>query len=110
MTLIQISLILLLVSGYLIVTYKGFAIKRGLPVGEVLSNESGLIRTLGSLSLVAAIVGCFFYFSWYVAIALIIGSFIASYIIFILLKKNSQYVCILGLFAGIIMTLVHFIS
>lgn len=56
MTLIQIALILLFLSGFLITTYPSYAPKKGLPIGEILSNETGIVRTLGGLSMIASVV------------------------------------------------------
>ena len=110
MTLIQISLLITFISGFLITTYPIYAVKRGWPIGEILSNETGIIRTLGGLSMIASIFMFFIYFKWFVSIGIIIGLFLLGFIISSIFKSLTQLLSIAGLFAGITMGLIYYLT
>ena len=109
LTLIQTSLITTLISGFLITTYPVYAVKRGWPVGQILSNDSSLIRTLGGLSMIFSIVAMFFYFEWTIALGILIGFSFVGFLVTSILRSFTQVVSIVGLFSGIAMGLYYFI-
>lgn len=109
MTLIQIALLIILYSGFLIITYPEFARKRGLAVGAILANDSSIVRTLGGLGMFFSLVAVFFYFDWYIALISIIGIFITTYLTTMLLKQATQFICILGIFIGFALAIIHYI-
>ena len=110
MTLIQISLITTLISGFLIVTYPVYAAKKGWPIGEILSNESGIIRTLGGLLMIFSIVALFFYFKFLVALGILIGFAFVGFLLTSLFKTFTQALSIIGLFCGIAMGLFYYLT
>ncbi|MEE4001831.1 hypothetical protein V1T75_15930 [Tenacibaculum sp. FZY0031] len=110
MTLIQISLIITLISGFLITTYPVYAMKRGWPVGEILSNESGIIRSLGGLFMLASIVAIFFYFKWTISSAILVGFSFIGFFLTSIFKTYTQIISIIGLFIGIAIGLYYYLS
>lgn len=109
MTLIQTSIITTLISGFLITTYPVYAVKRGWPVGQILSNDSSLIRTLGGLSMIISLVALFFYFEWTIALGILIGFSIVGFLLTSLLRSFTQVISIVGLFGGIAMGLYYYL-
>ena len=110
MTLIQYSLIILLFSGYCIVTYSKFALKRGWSVGEMLENDTSIVRSLGSIALIFSVITVFFYFQWYIAFLIIIVTFIVAYISTLMLKSKIQILTSFGLLVGIVLTLIYYLT
>ena len=82
-------------TGEIGITYKGYAIQKGWPIGTMFLNDKSL-PNMGSfiLSILTFIVA-FFYIKWYMVFVLLVSGFASAFIIMEIFKSYTQYVWIL---------------
>ena len=105
---IEIVLIIQCGVGLLALGWESTARKEGWPVGEWFTR-GGLMIWLGFASVCWALIWGFILAPLWFLLALVIGGFIVSGVLFAIFKSRSPIVCVVGVIACFLITLVMII-
>ena len=97
-----ISSVMAISAGFLINSYKEYAIKNGWPIGKLYMKHQGWLVTIAIIAILTGSIELFFIAKWYFAILLILLSFVFSAVLTNILKQNTQWIAITILLASII--------
>lgn len=79
-------------SGLMIIAYNRLAIQRGWQTGEIYASDSGPLKFIALLSVIASFIAAFFYLQWYyVVLAVFIAWFIGTTLTS-LFKSSTQLI------------------
>ncbi|MEQ8948419.1 MAG: hypothetical protein RIC90_13135 [Balneola sp.] len=93
--------------GFISITYKGYALSRGWPIGKILSNELSTIRLASLVAMVWALFRSVILFEWHSFLVVLICGFILAYLLSVAFKKNVQLIVIFGTFPAFILTILY---
>lgn len=102
---IELFFLLFGLSGMLIITYKGYALQKGWPIGEYFMNDGSLLRTFGTLVLFGGFIASFFYVKWYQALLGLVTVWLVGGFVTALLKEKTQVVSVFLFFVSFVFLL-----
>jgi hypothetical protein len=89
------------------ISYDSMARAKGWPVGEVLAKDASLPK-IGAFITTLWIIGkSFMVFSWWSPIVIVIVGWILAFALVMMLRKNVQFVGIIGVFPSLIFTILY---
>lgn len=103
MTTLEWFFLLLFTAGITIISYKGYAVRKGWPIGNMYYSDSSILKIIGILSMASSLIIAFFYIKWYFVIGGAILSWLISGAITALFRVNTQYVAIIMLLLSFIL-------
>jgi len=80
---------------------------KGWPVGEILAKDASLPKITAFLTAIWVIVQSFITFNWWSPIAILILGWIFAFLLTMTLKKNIQFICIVGIFPALFFTILY---
>ena len=89
------------------ISYDTMARSKGWPVREILAKDASLPKIAAFTTVLLIFAKSFMAFQWWSPIAILIPGWILAFILTMLLKKNIQFVCILGIFPALVLTILY---
>lgn len=102
----KIGLILIFIFGCIMVSYKDYARKNGLTIGDFFNSDTGIPQAFATFTIIGSIVAGFILIKWYWVLVGLIAGWIVSQILIAIFKEASQVFSILILLVGVIILLV----
>lgn len=90
MTNLELFFLTIYTSGVTIISYKGYAQKKGWPIGEMFESDSSIIKIIGLLATWGSAIAAFFFIKWYLVLIGLIGGWLLSGFISAIFTKNTQ--------------------
>lgn len=91
--LLLVSLVSACTAGVIILIYESLATQQGWPVGR-LFRGAGFFALLGGLSIIGSVIFAFS-ISWQTALLVLVGGYLAAFILSFIFKQYVQYVALL---------------
>ena len=88
-------------------SYDSMARPKGWPVGEILSKDASMPKIAAFITALWALVQSFLVFSWWSPLVILILGWFLAFFLTMSLKKNVQFVCIVGIFPALILTILY---
>jgi hypothetical protein len=95
MTNIELFFLALYTSGVTIISYKGYAQKKGWPIGSMFESDSSIIKIIGILSIIGSAIAAFFFIKFYWILAGLFVGWILSGLISAIFAKHTQIISII---------------
>ena len=89
------------------ISYSGIAQAKGWPVGMLLHKEASLPKIAAFITVLWILVKSFIIFHWWSPFVILISGWILALVLTYTIKKNVQFVCILGVFPSLIFTILY---
>ena len=89
------------------ISYDTMARSNGWPVGEILAKYASFPKITAFITALWVIGQSFMVFNWWSPIVIIILGWVLALIITMSLKKNVQFVCIIGIFPALVFTILY---
>lgn len=89
------------------ISYDTMAKSKGWPSSEILSKNASLPKIAAFITALWICVKSFFVFHWWSPIVILILGWVFAFIMTILFKKNTQFICILGIFPAMLFTILY---
>ena len=90
MTNIDLFFMTLFISGVTIISYKGYAYKKGWPIGIMFESDSSIIKIIGLLAIFGSAIPAFFFRKWYFVLLGRIDVWLLSGVITAILTEHTQ--------------------
>ncbi|NLK93431.1 MAG: hypothetical protein GX273_10035 [Bacteroidales bacterium] len=90
MTNLELFFLTMYTSGVTIISYKGYAHKKGWPIGTMFESDSSIIKIIGLLAIFGSAISAFFFIKWYMVLIGLIGGWFLSGLISAIFTKNTQ--------------------
>lgn len=90
MTNLDVFFLMLYTAGVTIISYKGYAYKKGWPIGTLFESDNSIIKVIGLLAIFGSAVASFFYIKWYVVLLGLVIGWLLSGAISAILRKHTQ--------------------
>jgi hypothetical protein len=90
MTNIELFFLTLYTSSVTIISYKGYAQKKGWPIGRMFESDSSIIKIIGMLTLFGSAITAFFFIKWYWVFAGLFCGWLLSGMISAIFAKHTQ--------------------
>ena len=89
------------------ISYDMMARSKGWPVGAILAKDASVPKIVAVITALWVLGKSFMIFQWWSPIAIFIMGWILAFILTMLLKKNMQFVCVLGIFPAWVLTILY---
>ena len=86
------------------ISYSIMARSNGWPVGAILAKDTATPKIAGFVTALWALVKTFVVFHWWSPIVVLVSGWLLALAITMAMKKNTQILCILGVFPAFIFT------
>lgn len=93
--------------GLACVSYEIMARNYGWPVGEVFAKTLSIPKLFGFFGAIYALIKSFLIFYWWTPFVVLVFAQFLAFGIVMVFKKNTQIVCIFGVFLGFIFTVLY---
>lgn len=102
-----IIFILSMVMAVSCISYDSMARTKGWSVGEILAKDASLPKIAAFVTAPWILVKSFMVFSWWSPIVILIVGWLLAFILVMMLRKNVQFVCIIGIFPALFFTILY---
>ena len=93
-----IVFIIAMVISISCISYSGIAQSKGWPVGKLLDKDASLLKIVAFMTILWIVVKSFIIFHWWSPLIILFSGWILALFLTFILKKSTQFVCILGIF------------
>ena len=84
----------LFTAGVTIISYKGYATKKGWAIGTMYYSDSSILKIIGMLSIASSFIAAFFFVKWYIVLIGAIVGWLLSGGITAIFRESTQYIAI----------------
>lgn len=97
MTTLECFFLTLFTAGITIISYKGYAVQKGWPIGSMYYSDSSILKIIAMLSMLSSFIIAFFYIKWYFVVGGSLVSWWISGALTALFRISTQYIAIVML-------------
>jgi hypothetical protein len=88
-------------------SYSLMARQNGWPVGEILSKDASVPKIAAFITALWVIGKSFMVFQWWSPLAIVVLGWLLAFILTMVLKKNVQFLGVLGIFPALVFTILY---
>jgi hypothetical protein len=89
------------------ISYDSMARAKGWSVGEILAKDASLPKITAFITALWILGKSFMVFSWWTPIVILIVGWFLALALVMMLRKNVQFVCIIGIFPSLVFTILY---
>ncbi len=89
------------------ISYETIARERGWAVGEICSQDASLPKIIAFVTIIWILGKSFMVFNWWSPIVIFITGWLLAFIMTMALKKNIQFISILGIFPSLFFAILY---